>query len=404
MAFNIQPADRTEGIRYAVRDIVVLAKQVAATGRDMLYLNIGDPNQFDFETPAPIREAAYQAMLANQNGYSPSSGIQPALDAIEREAHRKGIRQVHDVFITTGASEGIDLCLSALVNPGENVLIPMPGYPLYSAILCKLGAVENPYYLDEDKGWQPSLEDIESKINSKTRAIVVINPNNPTGSVCTVETMRGIIDLALKHNLVIFADEIYDKLCFDGIQHVSIASLNPDAPVLTFNGLSKSYLAPGWRLGWGIVSGHKSAMADYIEAINKLLRARLCANHPEQFSVVPALDGDQAHLPDTISRLQKRRDMTVEMLNAIPGISCVPPKGAFYAFPKLDIEETDDEFVKGLIEETGVVVVPGSGFGQVPGTRHFRVVFLPPDDVLRKAYGAIESFMLKRREKIGASL
>ncbi|MBU0756146.1 MAG: aminotransferase class I/II-fold pyridoxal phosphate-dependent enzyme, partial [Planctomycetes bacterium] len=234
--------------------------------------------------------------------------------------------------------------------------------------------------------------DIAQKIDAKTRAIVLINPNNPTGSVCNEETLRALVDLALKHDLVLFADEIYDKLLFDGNKHISIASLNPDVPVITFNGLSKSYLVPGFRIGWGVVSGEPERMEGYIEAINKLLRARLCANHPEQYAIKPALEGSQDHIQEMMVRLKRRRDLTHEMLNDIDGISCEKPGGAFYAFPRLEIKETDDHFVQGLIRETGVVVVPGSGFGQVPGTKHFRVVFLPPEDVLERSFQRIKKF------------
>lgn len=395
----IIPAARTEKITYAVRDIVVLAQQVAKSGKEMLYLNIGDPNQFDFATPPHIVAAIADAMTANQNGYSPSSGIASALAAIEHEAQAKGIRNILDLFVTTGASEAIDICLTALVNRGENVLIPEPGYPLYNAILAKLEATENSYYLDEANEWQPNLEDIRAKINAKTRAIVLINPNNPTGSVCSEETMRGLLRLAHEHNLVVFADEIYDKLILDGGKHVSIAALDPEASVITFNGLSKSYLAPGFRIGWGIVSGREPVMRGYVEAVNKILRARLCANHPVQFGVEAALGVNQNHLPAVIAKLTRRRDITVERLNAIEGISCVKPAGAFYAFPRLHIDEPDDVFVHELIKETGVVVVPGSGFGQIPGTRHFRVVFLPTETVLEKAFTEIEQFMQRFRAR-----
>jgi alanine-synthesizing transaminase len=392
---TVKPADRTENIKYAVRDIVVLAKEVAKTGKEMLYLNIGDPNQFDFETPPHIVEAIYSALKRNMNSYSPSSGIPEAVGAIEREAHRKGIENILDLFVTTGASEAIEICLTALANQGDNVLTPSPGYPLYQAVLAKLQVVENPYYLDESHGWQPDLADIESKMNSRTRAIVLINPNNPTGSVCNVETMRGLIKLAKQHNLVLFCDEIYDKLIIDDKPHTSLASLDKEVSAITFNGISKSYLGPGLRIGWGIVSGERSRMKDYIEAINKILRARLCASHPMQWAIKPALEGDQSHLKVVREKLRRRRDMTTDMLNAIPGISCVRPEGAFYAFPRVEIENDDEHFVKELIKATGVVVVPGNGFGQVPGTRHFRVVFLPPEETLRKAYTNIGAFLEK---------
>ena len=399
MDSKIIPAVRTNNITYAVRDIVVLANQVAKTGKEMLYLNIGDPNLYDFVPPKHLVDATYQAMLKNLNGYAPSSGIKDAVDAIEKEAERKGIKNVHDIFVTTGASEAIDICLTALVNDGENVLTPTPGYPLYTAISSKLQMMENPYYLDESNGWLPDIDDIKSKINDKTKAIVLINPNNPTGSLYTKENLQQIVDLALENNLVIFADEIYDKLLFDGKKHISIASLNKDVSCITFGGLSKNYMVPGFRIGWGIVSGRKEVLSDYIKAINKILRARLSANHPEQYGIKPSLEGNQDHLTEGMKKLSRRRNLTVEMLNAIPGISCVKPEGAFYAYPKLEMKQPDAHFVSELIKETGVVVVPGSGFGQIPGTKHFRVVFLPNEQILEKAYKAIGVFFVKYLEK-----
>ncbi|MBK7228844.1 MAG: aminotransferase class I/II-fold pyridoxal phosphate-dependent enzyme [Ignavibacteriales bacterium] len=399
MIKKIIPAVRTENITYAVRDIVVLANQVAKTGKEMLYLNIGDPNLYDFVPPKHLVDATYQAMLKNLNGYAPSSGIGEAVKAIEAEAERKGITNVHDIFVTTGASEAIDICLTALVNDGENVLTPTPGYPLYTAIASKLQMMENPYYLDESNGWLPDIQDIKTKINDKTKAIVLINPNNPTGSLYTRENLQQIVDLALEHNLVIFADEIYDKLLFDGKKHISIASLNKDVSCITFGGLSKNYMVPGFRIGWGIVSGRKEVLSDFIEAVNKILRARLSANHPEQYGIKPSLEGNHDHLTEGMKKLTMRRDLTVEMLNAIPGISCVKPEGAFYAFPKLEMKQPDAHFVGELIRETGVVIVPGSGFGQVPGTHHFRVVFLPNEQILEKAYKAIGEFFVKYLEK-----
>ena len=399
MRKKIIPATRTDNITYAVRDIIVLANEVAKRGKEMLYLNIGDPNIYDFAPPKHLVESAYKAMLENYNGYAPSSGIKEAVEAIEKEAERKGITNVHDIFVTTGASEAIDICLTALVNDGENVLTPTPGYPLYTAIASKLAMMENPYYLDEENGWLPDIEDIKSKVNEKTKAIILINPNNPTGSLYTKENLKQIIDLALEHNLVIFADEIYDKLLLDGQEHTSIASLNKDVSCITFGGLSKNYMVPGFRIGWGIVSGRKEILSDYIEAINKILRARLCANHPEQFGIKPSLEGDQSNLEEAKIKLTSRRNMTVDMLNAIDGISCVKPEGAFYAFPKLHMNQPDNHFVTELIKETGVVVVPGSGFGQVPRTKHFRVVFLPNEQILEKAYNSIGEFYHKYLEK-----
>ncbi|HPO56710.1 MAG TPA: aminotransferase class I/II-fold pyridoxal phosphate-dependent enzyme [Ignavibacteriaceae bacterium] len=397
----IVPAVRTNNITYAVRDIMLIAAEAAKSGKEMLYLNIGDPNIYDFEPPKHLVEAAYKAMLENKNGYSPSSGIKQATDAIEREANRKGIDNILDVFVTTGASEAIDICLTALVNEGENILIPTPGYPLYTAIQSKLMMYENPYYLDENNGWQPNIEDIKSKINDKTKAIVLINPNNPTGSLYSKEILLQIIDLALEHNLVIFADEIYDKLLYDGKKMLSIASLNKDVSCITFGGLSKNYMVPGFRIGWGVVSGRREILKEYLEAINRILRSRLSANHPEQYGIMPSLEGDQAHLAEALEKLTRRRNLTVEMLNAIEGISCVKPEGAFYAFPQLHMKHSDNHFVAELIRETGVVVVPGSGFGQVPGTQHFRIVFLPNEEILEKSYKKIGEFFKKYLDKHG---
>jgi alanine-synthesizing transaminase len=388
----IVPAVRTKNITYAIRDILLVADEVAKTGKEMLYLNIGDPNIYDFEPPRHLIEASYRAMLLNKNGYAPSSGIKEAVEAIRSEAGRKGIKNIQDVFVTHGASEAIDICLTALVNDGENVLTPTPGYPLYTAISAKLSAFENPYYLDEENGWQPDIDDIKKKINSKTKAIVLINPNNPTGSLYKKEILEEIIKIAVENNLVIFADEIYDKLLFDGQQHTSIASLNSEVPCITFGGLSKNYMVPGFRIGWGIVSGDGKKLVDYLGAINRILRSRLSANHPEQYGIKIALEGDQTHLLEAMKKLQIRRDITFEMLNQIEGISCVKPEGAFYAFPKIETKKSDFEFVSGLIKETGVVVVHGSGFGQVPGTHHFRVVFLPEEETLRKSYRKIGEY------------
>ncbi|MCL2040357.1 MAG: aminotransferase class I/II-fold pyridoxal phosphate-dependent enzyme [Bacteroidetes bacterium] len=387
---KIIPAKRTENVRYAIRDIVVLAGQVAKTGKEMLYLNIGDPNVYDWQTPKHIIEATYQAMLSNYNGYSASSGVPAAVAAIEAEAHQKGIDNVLDIFITTGGSEAIELCLNALVNPGDNFLMPTPGYPLYTAVESKLEAVPNPYYLDE-KTWQPDVNDIKSRINSRTKAIVLINPNNPTGSVCNRETLLEIVQIAKENDLVIMADEIYDKMIFDGAEMVSIGSLDKDVSCITFCGLSKNYIVPGWRMGWGIVSGRDAIMRDYIDAINKLLRARLCANHPEQYGIIAALTGSQEHIPAMNKILQRRRDITLDIVKGINGIDVVKPEGAFYAYASIDVDD-DTKFCQELIKETGVVVVPGSGFGKKDGTNYFRYVILPDEVTLEKAFNKIAEF------------
>jgi len=393
---EITAASRLDNVRYPIRDLACLADEVALKGHKILPLNIGDPITFDFATPSHLIDAVHKAMRDGKNGYAPSSGIKLALEAIRREAARKGITMVQDVFVTTGVSESVEICLSALVNPGENVLTPSPDYPLYSAVLAKLGIGLNTYDLNEQDGWQPELDDIKVKITPRTRAIVLINPNNPTGSVCSHGMLEQIADLARQHNLVIFADEIYDKLILDDDQHVAMAAVAPDVPVVTFSGLSKNYLAPGWRIGWGIVSGDAAAVKPYVEGIGRLLRSRLCANHPEQYAIPAALDGPQDHLTEVIRKMRSRRDLTVKWCNSTPRVSCVSPRGAFYAYPSIDIPEGDDVFVRELLMQKYVLVVHGSGFGQKPGTKHFRIVFLPDEQILTKAYGAIADFIKER--------
>jgi len=396
---TIIPAKRTENVRYAIRDIVSLANQVAATGKKMYYLNIGDPNVYDWSTPPQIIDSVYNAMKANQNGYAPSSGTKEAIEAIRRDAEKKGIKNILDIFITHGASEAIELCLTALLNEGDNFLMPTPGYPLYTAVEAKLLLQSNPYYLDESNNWQPDLEDIKSKINPRTKAIVLINPNNPTGCITSKEILLQIIDIALENNLLIIADEIYDKILFDDNKLISLASLNPDVSCITFSGLSKNFVAPGFRLGWGVASGRKEIMGEYLEAVNKLLRSRVSANHPEMAAIPVALDGDQSHLPEMAKILEKRRQIVIEAIKNIDGIEMVCPQGAFYAFPSIDVKD-DTHFCKELLKETGVLVVPGSGFGQKPGTKHFRIVILPQEEVLKTAFEHIKCFYIKYKNEI----
>jgi alanine-synthesizing transaminase len=393
---EVAAAQRLENVRYAIRDLACVADEVAKKGHKILPLNIGDPINFDFQTPAHLVEAVYKAMKDGKNGYAPSPGIKEALDAIRGEAQRKGITSVQDVFVTSGVSETVDICLSALLNPGDNLLTPSPDYPLYSAVLAKLGIELNTYALNEDDGWQPDLIDVHKKIGPRTRGIVLINPNNPTGAVCSRRMLEAVAELARRNNLVIFADEIYDKLILDDDAHISLAAVAPDVPIVTFGGLSKNYLAPGWRIGWGVVSGDAAAVKPYVEGIGRLLRSRLCANHPEQYAIKAALEGPQDHLKEVAGKLRSRRDLTMKWCSSTKRVSCVSPKGAFYAFPRLDIPEGDDVFVKELLVQKHVLVVHGSGFGQKAGTKHIRIVFLPDEQTLTTAYAGIADFMKVR--------
>src|SRR5271166_1918365 len=396
-ATEVIAAGRMANVRYAIRDLAVVADEVAREGHKILYLNIGDPCKYAFPTPPHMIEAVLKAMVDGHNGYADSLGIKPAIDAIHREAESKGFRDIQSILIGYGSGEVIDSCITALLNPGDNVLTPRPEYPLYGAIMGKLDCPVNAYDLDEDNDWQPDVADIERKLDSRTRAILLINPNNPTGAVYSKQTLEKILELARRHGLVIFADEIYEKLIFDpGEKHISIASLATDVPIVTFNGLSKAYLVPGWRIGWAIATGPREILHPYMEAVHRLLRARLCAPHPFQHAVKPALEGPQDHLQEVLRKLRRRADLTTQWAKHTPHVKLTAPKGAFYAYPTLRIPEDDLTFVTELLKEKHVLVVNGSGFGQKPGTRHIRIVFLPPEHGLSEAYDKISDFMNER--------
>lgn len=401
---KVIPAERTEKVTYAIRDIVIKAKQLEAHGKKILYLNIGDPPVYDFETPIALRQVVVEKILQSNSGsklnvstYCDSLGIMEAREAVAMHAiEKKGLKNItaDDVFISNGASEAITLAIAALINPGDNIMTPSPGYPLYSCQIPVYHGELNPYYLNEGTGWQIDFDELEKRVNNRTKAIVVINPNNPTGANYSRESLLNVINFARQYSLVVFADEIYDKLLFDGCEHISIASLSEDVPVVTFGGLSKNYIMPGWRVGWAIFHDPEKVMVDYHEAINKLLRARLCSPHPQQYMVAPALASGDPHLIDVIGKMEKRRDITVDRLNKIPGISCVKPEGAFYAFPRIQLPDgiDDEKYALELLEDTGVLVVYGSGFGEKPGTSHFRIVFLPDEETLMKSYDLIADF------------
>jgi alanine-synthesizing transaminase len=387
------PSHRAARVRYAIRDIVLVAEEARRAGKTLYPLNIGDPGAFDFPTPPHLIEAVERAMRAGANGYGDSIGLPDAREAIRADAARRGIRSVRDAFLCTGTSEGIEVVLAAAADAGDNVLVPRPGYPFYEAALNKLDIEARPYPLVEERGWAPDVDAMAAAIDGRTRAIAVINPNNPTGTIVPPETLKAILALARTRGLIVIADEIYNQLVLDGPAVAPLASLADDAIVVTFNGLSKAYLAPGWRMGWGVVSGPEREAGALFEAIARMLRARLCSPTPMMHAIRPALEGDHAHLKGAIEKLRRRRDVLMRALMAMPRVSCVEPKAAFYAFPRLKIDGTDEAFVRALIRETGVMAVHGGGFGQAEGTAHLRIVFLPPEEVLGEALEKLKNFL-----------
>ena len=398
---KILPAERTEQVRHALRDIVPLAQQVEKSGKKVLYLNIGDPMTFDYRTPDHIWKAIFDHKKEAE-GYANALGSDGARKAIADYAVRSGVKGIgsEDVMVFAGGSESILLSMQALLNPGENMLTPCPAYSIYTGEINFLGAELNEYYLDEENDWQPDLDDLEKKINSKTKAITIISPNNPTGSVMSKSTLKKIVDIAGSHDLFVFSDETYDQLLFDDEKFVPVASVAGDVPVISSGSISKNYLAPGFRAGWIYRHDPKEVMGDYFEAIKKLARLRLSPVAPMQYAVEAALNGPQAHLKGLVQKLQKRRDITYKRLNEIEGLSCVKPKGAFYAYPKIHLDiKSDKDFVLQLLKDKGVLVVYGEGFGQRPGEKHFRIVFLPPEETLNEAFDKIEEFIKENYRK-----
>ncbi len=390
----VRPARHIENVRYAIRNVVAEAHRLETQGRRILYLNIGDPLKFDFQTPPHLIEAVSRAMRDGHNGYAPSAGILTAREAIARECTDKGIAvSPDDVVVTSGASEALELALTALLEPGERVLLPCPGYPLYGALMAKLNTVGVPYTLDEEHDWSLDLEEIDRLCTPDTRAILLCNPNNPTGAVLGREVLQGLLEIARRRNLVVLSDEIYDKLIYDKA-HVPTAALATDVPILTFNGLTKAYLTCGWRVGW-LVFNNAHLMPELRAAVLRLADARLCSSGPQQHAIAPALDGPQDHIQEMMTRLRARRDLTVRRINAIPGLSMQEPSSAFYAMPRMQLPRvtSDEAFVMSLLRETGVLFVHGSGFGQKEGTQHFRIVFLPQEEVLTAAFDRLEAYV-----------
>jgi len=391
----VEPAARIQNVRYAIRNVVAEALKVEREGREILYCNVGDPLKFDFATPPHLVEAVHKAMLDGHNGYAPSPGLMQAREAVAKDATARGFPGVsaEDVLITAGASEAIELTLTAMLDPGDALLLPSPGYPLYNAVAAKLQVEVVPYHLDEARGWSVDADEVDRLAGPRTRAVVICNPNNPTGGLTDKAGLLKLLEVARRRRLAVLSDEIYDRLLY-GAPHTPTATLAEDVPVVTFNGLSKAYLACGWRVGWAIFS-NRGLTSSLKAAALRLADARLCGPAPAQFAVKPALEGPQDHIPQMMGKLRERRDLTVRRLNAIPGVSCVEPGGAFYAMPRLQLPGvTDDErFVIDLLHATGVLFVHGSGFGQAIGTQHFRVVFLPPPAVLERAFDKLEAFV-----------
>ena len=389
----IPVARRVGGFVYAIRNIVAEARKVEAAGTRVRYLNIGDPITFGFKTPPHMIEAVERAMRDGQNGYAPSVGILPAREAVARELTGRGMPVTPDrVVITSGTSEGIELTLTALAEAGDEVLIPSPSYPLYTAVLAKIGARAVFYRKDPANGWLPDVHEVERLITPATRALVVIDPNNPTGASYPDPVRRGLVEIADRHNLPLLADEVYGDLAYDGAV-APMASLYPDAPIISFSSLSKAYLAPGWRAGWMAV-GRTARLDEVLAGVKKLADGRLCSTGPMEHAIPAALDGDRSHQAGFRAALRLRADLTVARLNAIPGIHTVAPTAAFYAMPKVSLPPgvTDEDYVLALLRATGVLCVYGSGFDTRPEDGFFRIVFLADAAELSDIYDLMAGF------------
>jgi alanine-synthesizing transaminase len=389
----VHVAGRVNRFSYAIRNIVAAAKEVEARGQRVRYLNIGDPVAFGFQTPPHLVDAAVRAMRDGHNGYVPSVGIPEARAAVASEYASRGVPVPPDrVLITTGTSEGIELALNALVDEGDDVLVPSPTYPLYTAVLAKIGAQPRYYRTDPTRDWLPDLDHLRSLITPTTRVMVVIDPNNPTGAVYPASIRRALIDIADQHDLTILADEVYTDLGFEGPLPL-LGTLDLDAPIISFSSLSKAYLAPGWRAGW-LVVGRSTRLDGTLAAIKKLADGRLCSPGPMQYAVTAALTGDRSHQVAFRAALAERGRVTTESLNAIPGMRCVAPRAAFYVLPSVALPpgRTDEEFVLALLRETGILCVNGSGFGVDATDGFFRIVCLAPPSELAAIYADLGAF------------
>jgi alanine-synthesizing transaminase len=386
-------AGRVSRFSYAIRNIVAEAKLVEARGQRVRYLNIGDPVAFGFQTPAHLVETVARAMRDGHNGYVPSAGIPAAREAVAADYAARGVTVSPDrVLITTGTSEGIELALNALVDEGDEVLVPSPTYPLYTAVLAKISAQPRYYHTDPHRDWLPDLDHLRSLVTTRTRVLVVIDPNNPTGAVYPTPVRRALIDFAERYDLTILADEVYGDLAYEGPLPL-MGTLDLDAPIISFSSLSKAYLAPGWRAGW-LVVGATPRLDDALAAIKKLADGRLCSPGPMQYAVTAALTGDRSHQVAFRAALAERARVTTERLNAIPGMRCVAPRAAFYALPSVSLPRgrTDEDYVLSLLRETGILCVNGSGFGVPASDGFFRIVFLADPAELGRIYTDIGAF------------
>ncbi len=390
-------AKRIDSVEYAIRDLVEVAKKLEKDGMDITYLNIGDPGKYDFETPQKIQEGFLEG--GKHNYYSDSQGDLECREKIAlKEKYMNDVNiSPDDLIITSGVSESINFLSGCLVEESSEALLGGPSYPSYIAFTKFYEGTPVFYRMDEKNGWNPDIEDIEKNITPNTKYLQIINPNNPTGAVYTEKTLKGMINLAGQYDLFLVSDEIYDGMVFDG-EFKSTASLTDDVPVIGFNGFSKTYLIPGARLGYVYFANADEKSLDLKENMLKLARIRLCASTPTQKAVIPAIGHEEEFLGDTMKKIKSRADLTYKRLNEIDGISCAKPKGAFYAFPKVELDdkwENDKEFVVDLLKTKGILTVNGSGFGDY-GEDHFRIVYLAQENVLSEAFDKIEDFMKEK--------
>ena len=406
----ITKSAKLANVLYDIRGpIMDAARQMEDEGQKIIKLNLGNLAVFGFDAPEEIQQDMIRN-LPNSAGYSDSKGIFAARKAVMHETQKQGIKGVtlDDIYLGNGASELITMATNALLDNGDELLLPMPDYPLWTAATSLSGGTPVHYLCDEANGWMPNLADIRAKITPRTKAMVVINPNNPTGVLYSDELLMGIVAIAREHGLVILADEVYDKVLYDDVKHTAIASLSSDVLTLTFNSLSKSYRSCGYRAGWLVVSGDKPVAVDYIEGLNMLSNMKLCSNVPGQWAIQTALGGYQSinDLTCEGGRLRRQRDLAYELITAIPGVTCVKPVAALYMFPKLDPVmypiKDDRQFFLELLRETRVMLVQGTGFNW-PDPDHFRIVFLPHEDDLREAIGRIAKFLASFRNRTGKS-